>query len=76
MRSGRRRRRLRTPLGAAILAGIGVGLYADEDEALARTYRSGKVYEPNAELTELYAERFKIYKELYPAVKAVNHKLA
>ncbi|MCP4375660.1 MAG: hypothetical protein GY794_05735, partial [bacterium] len=65
-----------TPLGAAILAGIGVGLYADEEEALSRTYRSGKVYEPNSELTPFYAERFEIYKQLYPATKAINHKLA
>jgi sugar (pentulose or hexulose) kinase len=65
-----------TPLGAAILAGIGVGLYADEDEALARVYRSGKVYEPNTELTPMYAERFEVYKQLYPATKPINHKLA
>ena len=65
-----------TPLGAAILAGIGVGLYADEDEALERVYRPGKVYEPNTELTPVYAERFEIYKELYPATRSINHKLA
>ena len=65
-----------TPLGAAILAGIGVGLYADEDEALAKVYRPGKVYEPNTELTPMYAERFEVYKELYPATRSINHKLA
>jgi xylulokinase len=64
-----------TPLGAAILAGIGVGLYADEDDALARTYRPGKVYEPNTDLTPMYAERFELYKQLYPATKPINQKL-
>ena len=29
------------PLGAAILAGIGVGLYRDEQDAFERVYRPG-----------------------------------
>ena len=64
-----------TPLGAAILAGIGVGLYADEADAFARVYREGKVYEPNAELTAFYAERFETYKRLYPALAPVSKQL-
>ena len=65
-----------TPLGAAILAGIGVGLYADEQEAFDRVYRPGKVYEPDADLASLYAERFEIYKQLYPALAPINQGLA
>jgi len=65
-----------TPLGAAILAGIGVGLYADEDEACSRVYRPGKLYEPNSKLTPMYAEQFEIYKQLYPAIKSISHQLA
>jgi len=64
-----------TPLGAAILAGIGVGLYADEDDALSRVYKSGKVYEPNAELTAFYAERFETYKQLYPTLAPISKQL-
>lgn len=64
-----------TPLGAAILAGIGVGVYRDEEEAFERVYRPGAVYEPDRRLSEKYARWFEIYRELYPAAKTVNHRL-
>ncbi len=65
-----------TPLGAAILAGIGVGLYRDEQEACDRVCRPGEVFEPNAEHTALYAQGYEIYRQLYPALKQANHQLA
>ncbi len=65
-----------TPLGAAILAGIGVGLYRDEQDAFDRVYKPGKVYEPNSKLTSFYAERFEIYKQIYPALAPINKQLS
>lgn len=64
-----------TPLGCAMLAGIGVGLYKDIDEAYERVKKSGKVYKPNKDLTKEYAELFKIHKEVYPALKHLNHTI-
>lgn len=64
-----------TSLGAAILAGLGVGLYRDEQDALEHVYKPGQVYEPNPELAPRYAEWFKIYQQLYPALKPVSHQL-
>jgi xylulokinase len=64
-----------TPLGAAILAGIGVGLYKDEQDAVARVYKPGRVFEPNAEQTAEYAERFKAFERLYPALKEIHAQL-
>jgi len=61
-----------TPLGAAILAGIGVGLYRDEDDAFARVYRPGKIFSPDAKLTDAYRERFEVFRQLYPALKGVH----
>jgi len=65
-----------TPLGAAMLAGIGVGIYTDERDAFENVYRPGAVYEPDAQLTEMYAERFEIYRQVYPALKHINASLA
>jgi xylulokinase len=64
-----------TPLGAAILAGIGVGLYRDEQEAFERVYKPGKIYTPDPHLTSKYAEWYQIYQQLYPTLKQVNHKI-
>ena len=64
-----------TPLGAAILAGLGVGLYRDEQEAFEHVYKPGKIYQPDAKLASTYARGYQIYKQLYPALKPVSHQL-
>jgi len=64
-----------TPLGAAILAGIGVGLYKDEHDAFHRVYKPGTTFEPDPKLSPRYAEWFQIYQQLYPALKPVSHQL-
>jgi xylulokinase len=64
-----------TPLGAAILAGIGVGLYEDEQEAFEQVYKPGRTYEPDPELSAQYAEWFSIYKQLYPTLKPLSHQV-
>jgi xylulokinase len=64
-----------TPLGAAILAGLGVGLYHSEQAAFEQIYRPGKTYGPDPHLAAKYAEWYQIYKQLYPVLKPVNHQL-
>lgn len=64
-----------TPLGAAILAGIGVGLYRDEGEAFGRVYRPGETWQPDLRLTEKYARGFEVFQQLYPALRGINGRL-
>ncbi|RPI87600.1 MAG: hypothetical protein EHM41_04355 [Chloroflexi bacterium] len=64
-----------TPLGAAILAGIGTNLYKDEQEAFERVYKPGKTYHPNPELASKYQEWYQIYQQLYPVLKPISHQL-
>jgi xylulokinase len=64
-----------TPLGAAILAGMGVGLYQDEQDAFAQVHRPGPVYVPNPTLHEFYQHRFRIFEQLYPALKEINGQI-
>ena len=64
-----------SPLGAAVLAGISLGLYADIDDAYNRVRRPGRIYKPRTELTGKYREYYRIYKQMYPALKSVSHKL-
>ena len=64
-----------TPLGAAILAGIGVGLYKDEQHAFERVYKPGKIYQPDPALASKYAQWYQIYRQLYPALAPISHQL-
>ncbi len=64
-----------TPLGAAILAGIGLGLYKDEEDAYRRVRRPRRTYEPDPALAPRYAEWFEVYRELYPALAPINPRL-
>lgn len=64
-----------TPLGAAILAGIGTGVYRSESDAYRQTCKSGQVYKPNETLVPGYDRAFGIYKQLYPAMKDINAQI-
>lgn len=63
------------PLGAAILAGIGVGLYRDEEHAFARVYRPGRTYQPDPQRTAQYAESFPTFEQIYPTLKKLSGQL-
>lgn len=62
-------------LGAAILAGLGVGDYNSLDEAVELLVSEVDHFQPNMNMHDQYAERFAIYSELYPALKDVTHKM-
>jgi xylulokinase len=65
-----------TPLGAAMLAGIGAGLYRDEEDAFEQVCKPRKVYDPDPAAARQYAELFPIYRQLYPALRPLSHQLA
>lgn len=65
-----------TPLGAAMLAGIGAGIYRDERDAYECVRREGPTYEPDLRVTERYAKWFEMYKMVYPALKPVSHAIS
>ena len=64
-----------TALGAAILAGVGVGGYKNLSEAVQRVHRPGNLFEPNIKLSSLYAELFEIYRDIYPSLHQINNRI-
>jgi len=56
-------------LGAAILAGVGAGLYNSVPEACAELVKTTPEQPPNAENGGKYEGYYKLYKELYPRLK-------
>ncbi len=57
------------PLGAALLAGIGTGVYRDEQDAFRHVYRTGTTYVPDGQAQARYRELYSRYQSLYPALK-------
>lgn len=60
-----------TTLGAAILAGVGTGLYGSFEEAVERTIQVETDYRPNAGNKAVYDRYFQLYLDLYPANKEI-----
>ncbi len=58
-------------LGAAILAGVGRGVYASAQEAVKALVKVDRVFEPDARRHRLYTERFAKYASLYPFSKSL-----
>lgn len=57
-------------LGAALLAGLGAGVYRDLHEALDRTYGVERTVEPDPAAHAMYTEWFEqVYLSLYPALR-------
>lgn len=59
-----------TTLGAAILAGVGIGFYNDFDEAVKLTVKAKRQHEPNASNREVYDKNYKTYLEIYNNLKS------
>ena len=59
----------RTAVGAAILAGLGVGAYSSPSEARARTVRYEPPSDPDPAAAARYEELYGFYRELYPRLK-------
>jgi sugar (pentulose or hexulose) kinase len=61
-----------TARGAALLAGIAVGLYANEADAVARVYRPVERYEPDAARHASYGSAYRdVFLKLYPTLRAL-----
>lgn len=63
-------------LGAAVLAGVGVGLYPDLETGAALVAEAGTVYRPNPMACEVYDRLFPLYQALYPSVSSYFQDLA
>jgi xylulokinase len=65
-------------LGAALLAGLGTGVYKTFEEAtdVAREVSGGVTITPNPAHAAIYDELFELYARAYPQTKTLAHALA
>jgi L-xylulokinase len=62
--------------GAALAAGVGVGVYRDIDDAMGRATGVARSHQPNADHADVYAKRYEVYRELVDAMAPAWHALA
>ena len=59
-------------LGAAMLAGIGAGVYDNLAQAYEAVRKKTRIIEPNEKEHAKYVEIYQKYKKLYPALKSIR----
>ena len=62
--------------GAAMLAMVGAGEYKNVQSAVEAIVREKEVTLPDATLTELYEQKYRVFRTLYPALKGVFGDMA
>jgi xylulokinase len=62
--------------GAALLAGVASGVFADLQEATTRVRLRNSVTEPDPESVRRYDELYGVFASLYPALRDAMHALA
>lgn len=63
-------------VGAAVLAMVACGIYADPAEASRRMEKSTAVVEPNPMLVERYEKQYNKFRQIYPAMKSIFQAIA
>jgi xylulokinase len=63
-------------LGAAIIAGIGCGLFSSYEAGVEAMVSLERVFEPNPQKRQLYDRRFEKYKQLWPLMAGFLRDLA
>jgi xylulokinase len=62
--------------GAALLAGVGAGAWPDVDTACRQCIEITGSTQPNPVGVKAYEPVYQLYRELYPALKDISHKLS
>ncbi|MEK6221564.1 MAG: xylulokinase [Chloroflexota bacterium] len=57
--------------GAALLAGVGIGVWPNGEEAIKRVVKVTGQEKPSEKNLAIYSESYKIYRYLYPALKDI-----
>ena len=61
--------------GAALLAGVGAGYFASAAQAAEEMLNLARRFEPDPERMARYEERYALYREVYPTLKAIHHRM-
>ena len=63
-----------TTLGAAMLAGVGVGIYGDFEDAVKITVKNKRYHVPNQNNREVYDQNYMNYLDIYDSLRSIMEK--
>jgi xylulokinase len=61
--------------GAALLAGVGAGVYASPADAANRFLELAQEYQPDLVRQAAYESQYELYRQVYPAIAPITHQL-
>ena len=61
--------------GAALIAGIGTGVFASPEDAVAKCVRLSDTTTPDPDRHEFYGDLFAVYKDAQAALAGLNHRI-
>jgi len=61
--------------GAALLGGVGAGLFADAAQSAGAMLRLERRFEPDVRRAARYEERYQLYREVYPTLKGIQERM-
>lgn len=64
-----------TALGAAILAGVGTGVYPDFETAVQQTVQTRRTHAPNPATKDAYNAGYRVYRSLYENLKHMMNEV-
>ena len=59
--------------GAAALAGTAAGCFASQGQAVEDSLQFDRIFEPYPQRSEIYTQRYALYRKIYPALAEINH---
>ena len=62
-------------LGGAILGAVALGMYSSIAEAVSHMVEEDVAYQPDETRHEIYKEKLKNYKNIYPAIAEISHNI-
>jgi xylulokinase len=60
--------------GAALLAGVGAGIWSNVDEACDQAVRGKETVQPRGAVVSVMNKHYEAYRRLYPALKDFGHE--
>jgi xylulokinase len=61
--------------GAALLAGSGAGCFSSLEEASEAALQLAQIYHPDPDRQRRYDERYQLYRQVYPAIVGIQHRM-